>query len=318
MKGQAHMTENKNIDSFNSATDIMCQELNNVVSLIPDSVKASAHEIRLRAGKPLTVSDGTTTMFITDKGRILYSLSENSFRVSQKNITDTFKGICSYSVYSHQNEIINGYITVRGGHRVGLCGTATVREGKIASINDISSLNIRIARQVFGVAEEIISRLYPFEGGILIAGVPSSGKTTMLKDLAYRLSLGIGCRIMRTSLIDERGELAGTYNGTACNNIGLCDVLNGYPKGIGIMQAVRALSPQVIICDEVGTDEDVNSITQGFNAGAIIISSIHASSYDELMRRSQTKKLIETGAFRTVIILESSDRPCKISQVITI
>lgn len=311
------MTENKNIDSFNSAAEVLCTEIGSVVSLLPDNIKASVHEIRIRSDKPVALSDGSTTMFVSNNGRILYSMSENVFKASQKNIADTFRSICNYSVYSYRNEIKNGYITIRGGHRVGLCGTAVIKDGEISSINDISSLNIRIARQIFGVSESLISRLYPFEGGILIAGAPSTGKTTMLRDLAYRLSMGMGCRIMRTALIDERGELSGMYCGTAYNDIGLCDVLNGYPKGEGIMQAIRALSPQVIICDEVGTNEDVVSIAQGFNAGALIISTIHARSYDELMRRTQTEKLLETGAFRTVVILESSDRPCKISQIIT-
>lgn len=312
------MTELRNTDSFNSATAILSSEIKDILSLLPDSIKSTAHEIRLRAEKPLALSDGSTTMFVTDKGRILYSMSENAFKVSRRSIDETFKAICNYSVYSYSNEIKNGYITVRGGHRVGLCGTAVLKDGKVSAINDISSLNIRIARQIFGVSEDIIHRLYPFDGGILIVGTPSSGKTTILKDLAYRLSLGIGCRIMRTVLIDERGELSGTYGGIACNDIGLCDVLNGYPKGEGIIQAIRALSPQIIICDEVGTDEDVISIAQGFNAGATIIATIHASSYEELMHRTQSAKLLQTGAFSTVIILSSSDHPCKISQVISL
>lgn len=312
------MTELRSTDSFNSAAAILSPEIRDILSMLPDSVKSAAHEIRLRNEKPLALSDGTTTMFITDKGRILYSVNDSAYVVSKRSITETFKAICNYSVYSHSNEIKNGYITIRGGHRVGLCGTAVVNGSTISAVNDISSLNVRIARQIFGVSEDIIHRLYPFDGGILIAGTPSSGKTTILKDLAYRLSLGMGCRIMRTVLIDERGELSGTYCGTAYNDVGLCDVMNGYPKGKGIMQAIRALSPQVIICDEVGTDEDVISVAQGFNAGAMIIATIHASSYEELMHRPQSTKLLQTGAFRTVIMLDSSDHPCKISQVITV
>lgn len=306
------------IKSFNSATEVLCGEVGTVLSLLPESIKSTVHEIRLRSEKPLALSDGTTTMFVSEKGRILYSLSDKAFTVTQRNISDIFKSICNYSVYSHQNEIKNGYITIRGGHRIGLCGTAVIKDGHISAVNDISSLNIRIARQIFGVSKGIIEQHCPFDGGILIAGAPSSGKTTLLRDLAYRLSLGIDCRIMRTAVIDERGELSGTFGGIACNNLGLSDILNGYPKGEGIMQAVRALSPQVIICDEVGTDEDVNAVAQGFNAGAVIISTIHAPSYSELMMRSQTKKLLNTGAFHTVLMLESADRPCKISQTVTV
>lgn len=302
-------------DSFSTAVGVLCDELAEAVNKIPDGKKASVQEIRLRADKPLTFSDGNETLFTDGSGKILYSVSEKAYIVTRRNIYDTFRRVCSYSVYSHQNEIKNGFITVYGGHRVGICGTATLTDGKISAVNDISSLNIRIARQIFGVSEEIITKLCPLEGGVLIAGVPSSGKTTILRDLAYRLSMGVGCKIQKTVVIDERGELSGTHNGTAYSDMGLCDILNGYPKGEGIIQAIRSLSPQVIICDELGTDEDCQSVAAGFHAGAFIIATIHAPNFEELLKRSQTKSLLDTGAFKTVVMLESSDRPCKIAGI---
>ena len=176
-----------------------------VLKNIPDSKKGTVQEIRIRVNKPLALSDGATTVFTDADGKIMYTMGEKAFRVSQRGIYDTFRRICDYSVYSRQDEIKNGYITVKGGHRVGLCGTAVLTDGKISALNDISSMNVRIARQIFGVSEEIINHLYPFEGGILIAGMPSSGKTTLLRDLARSLSLGIGCHVMKTAVIDERG-----------------------------------------------------------------------------------------------------------------
>ncbi len=303
---------------FEAAADTLCDELKNVVMSIPESKRASIQEIRLRSGKPLTMTDGTSTLFVDNAGRILYSISKNAFIVTQKHLYDTFRRLCGYSVYSCQNEIKNGFITIKGGHRAGLCGTAVIENGKITAVSDISSINLRISRQIFGVSEEIIKKIYPLSGGVLIAGAPSSGKTTILRDLAYRLSLGMDCRMMRTAVIDERGEIAGTYSGNAYNDLGLCDILNGYPKGEGIMQAIRAMSPQVIICDELGGEDDCVYAEQGFNAGAYIIATIHASSYEELMKRKQAQRLIDTGAFKNIVILESCDRPCKISEFITI
>ncbi len=308
------MTETK--DSFTSAAEILCDELKSIMQQIPEGKKAHIQEIRLRNGKPLALSEGSAAMFVDSSGKILYSPGERAFRVTSRHIYETFRRLCSYSVYSHQNEIRNGFITVKGGHRVGLCGTAVVTDGRVSAVNDISSLNIRIARQVSGAAEELIGTVCPLEGGLLIVGAPAAGKTTMLRDIAYRLSLGVGCKIMRTSVIDERGELSGTYSGSAYNDLGLCDVLNGYPKGEGIIHALRALSPQVIICDELGSEEDCRMVSEGFNAGAYIIATIHAAGYEELMRRPQAKELLHTGAFRTVVILESADRPCRISQLI--
>lgn len=300
-------------DSYCSAVQVLCEELRQAAMLIPESRRSTIQEIRLRAGKPLCFTDGTTTLFTDSSGRMLYSMSDNALTVTQRQLGDTFRRLCSYSVYSCQNELKNGYITIKGGHRAGVCGTAVLENGCLNTVTDISSINLRIARQVPGAAREIISRLYPFSGGVLIAGVPSSGKTTILRDLARSLSLGIGCRIMRTSVIDERGELSGTYSGRAYNDLGLCDVFNGYPKGEGILQALRAMSPQVIICDELGSEEDCLLAEQGFNAGAVMIATIHASSYQELLRRRQARRLIDTGAFRTVVILGSADRPCEIA-----
>ena len=302
--------------AFDSAAEILSEDIGAVLKNIPDSKKGTVQEIRIRVNKPLALSDGATTVFTDADGKIMYTMGEKAFRVSQRGIYDTFRRICDYSVYSRQDEIKNGYITVKGGHRVGLCGTAVLTDGKISALNDISSMNVRIARQIFGVSEEIINHLYPFEGGILIAGMPSSGKTTLLRDLARSLSLGIGCHVTRTAVIDERGELSGTYSGVSYNDMGLSDILNGYPKGEGIIHAIRAMSPQVIICDELGTDEDCRLVSQGFNAGAVIIASIHAGNYEELMRRKQAVSLIETGAFKNIVILESSNRPCKIAKVI--
>ena len=270
--------------AFDSAAEILSEDIGAVLKNIPDSKKGTVQEIRIRVNKPLALSDGATTVFTDADGKIMYTMGEKAFRVSQRGIYDTFRRICDYSVYSRQDEIKNGYITVKGGHRVGLCGTAVLTDGKISALNDISSMNVRIARQIFGVSEEIINHLYPFEGGILIAGMPSSGKTTLLRDLARSLSLGIGCHVTRTAVIDERGELSGTYSGVSYNDMGLSDILNGYPKGEGIIHAIRAMSPQVIICDELGTDEDCRLVSQGFNAGAVIIASIHAGNYAELMR----------------------------------
>lgn len=302
-------------DSFVSAAEMLCEEVREAVLSLPESKRTAIQEIRLRAGKPLALTDGTSTLFLEEGGRVLYSVSEKAFCTTQRQIYDTFRRLCGYSVYSVENEIRNGYLTVRGGHRVGLCGTAVVAEGRIAALSDISSLNVRISRQVLGAAEELVRRLYPFKGGVLLVGAPSSGKTTMLRDFARRISLGEGCRMLRTTVIDERGELSGTYHGTAGNDMGLCDILNGYPKGEGILQAIRALSPQVIVCDELGTDEDCRLAAQGFHAGAIIAASVHAPDYESLLHRPQAQRLLQTGAFQNVVILQSSDRPCTIAEI---
>ena len=305
-------------DSFVTAAEMLCEEVREVVLSLSESKRAAIQEIRLRVNKPLALTDGTATLFLEDNGRVLYSISDKAFRTTQRHLYDTFRRLCGYAVYSVENEVRHGYLTVKGGHRVGLCGTAVLTDGKLSAMSEVSSLNVRIARQVFGVAEDLIRRLYPFQGGVLLVGAPASGKTTMLRDMARCLSLGVGCRMMRTTVIDERGELSGMCHGIAANDLGLCDILNGYPKGEGILQAIRALSPQVIVCDELGTDEDCQLAAQGFHAGAMMIASLHAPDYQALLHRPQAKKLLQTGAFRTIAMLQSSDRPCTVAAVHTI
>ncbi len=296
---------------------MLCGELSAVLMRISDVKKQGIQEIRLRSGKPVALSDGTDTLFVCKDGSIVYT-PERGFVCTQRHIFDTFKQLCGYSIYSRQTEIKNGYITVKGGHRIGLCGTAEIKDGEISTVTDITSLNVRISRQIFGVAAGIMPHIVPVGGGVLIAGAPSTGKTTLLRDIAYRLSLGKGCRIMRTCVIDERGELSGGYRDESEIDLGLADVLRGYPKGDGIMQSIRSLSPQIIICDEVGTQEDAQAVAQGANAGAYIIATIHAQDYHSLMQRKQAQRLLETGAFGTLIILDSSDKPCVCSEVINL
>ncbi len=304
-------------ECFDLAVQMLCGELSLVLMKVSDVRKETIQEIRLRSGKPVALSDGTDTLFVCRDGEIVYT-PERGFICTQRHIFDTFKQLCSYSIYSRQSEIKNGYITVRGGHRIGLCGTAEVKNGEITTVTDITSLNVRIARQIPGAAQEIMPYISPLCGGVLIVGAPSTGKTTILRDIAFRLSQGNGIKIMRTCVIDERGELSGGYRDDGNIDLGLCDVMRGYPKNEGIMQAIRSLSPQVIICDEVGTQEDAQAIAQGANAGAYIIATIHAQDYNSLMQRKQARKLLETGAFNRLIFLGSSDKPGVCSKVINI
>ena len=225
----------------------------------------------------------------------------------KQDIEESYRRICDFSIYSHQEEIKKGYITVQGGHRVGISGTAVLQQGQIATVREISSLNIRVARQVYGAANELLSRMgQDISKGLLIAGPPSCGKTTLLRDLARQLATGAGGIPKKVAIIDERGELAGTYCGIPQNDLGLCsDILDHYPKGEGMIQAVRALSPQFIFCDELGGQEDLEAVQQGLHAGAAMISTIHAGNIDDLLRKKQGQTLLQSQAFGYVAMMDA-------------
>ena len=174
---------------FDSAAQGLCGSLRTILFQIPESVKEKAQEIRLRANLPVAVYTGKETYFVKEQGRLTQRFDRTLPIVSSQEILDSFHHCCSYSVYSHQHEIRQGFVTMAGGHRVGVCGTAVYEENRVSGIRDISSLNIRIAREVYGAADELLGELDKEISGLLIAGPPSSGKTTILRDLARQLSM---------------------------------------------------------------------------------------------------------------------------------
>ncbi len=229
-------------------------------------------EIRLRAGRPCVSVD------------VFGKMTTCSAKFSAEEIAECFAEICRYSVYSFEDEIARGYVTLDGGHRVGICGTAVTKQGKIASFKDISGLNIRIAHEVFGCADELYERVFSKEPcSLLLGGKPMSGKTTVLRDLARRLG-----ERRKVVLIDSRGELSASVRGTPTLDIGLnTDALCGCEKSEGIMLAIRSLSPEIIICDEIGNDEA--ALEQAMFCGVKMIASAHAASLCELKSRTSTR-----------------------------
>lgn len=299
---------------FDKAAKGLCPRLHAYISALPDSIKSQAQEIRIRTGRPVAVYCTNKMYYLLADGVPVTAFTNGRMLIaSQKDITDTFQSICGYSVYSHQNEIKNGFLTMQGGHRAGICGTAVYQNGSLVNIRDISSINIRIARQVDGAADRLIGMLGGRFDGLLLCGAPSCGKTTVLRDLARQLSNGYGKKV---AVIDERGELAGTCGGLSQNDLGQSDILDGYAKGEGILQAVRCLSPDLIICDEAGSLDDVRAIEQGLNAGVGIIASIHASTRTELLSRAQGRRLLKTGAFRHAAFFKGRQQPGELKELV--
>lgn len=305
----------KNINSFDTAIQPICQRLRPVLAALPANLQESVQEIRMRVNLPLSVFNGVQSFFVTGSG--ISRKAEEGIPVFREDMEETFRCLCNYSVYTHQNEIRNGFLTIKGGHRVGVCGTAVLEEGQVTGLRDISSFNIRIARQISGAADEILALLgEEIVQGVLLAGAPSTGKTTLLRDLARQLAGGGALPPRKITVVDERGELAGVYRGDAQNDLGCCcDILDGYPKSQGILQAIRALSPEVILCDELGSEKETAAVEEVVNAGVSLIVSVHAAEVGELLRRRQIRRLMETGAFRTVVLLDCAARPGKIKGI---
>lgn len=273
---------------------------------LPERIQATVQELRLRAGGPILLSTPQRDYALTADGQVLEPSSSRGLTCTAAQLSECFQALCEFSVHTHQQELRQGYISTRGGCRVGVAGTAVVENGAIVSVRAITSLCIRVARIHNGCADEL-HRLLEREGlcGLLICGEPSSGKSSLLRDLA-RLLAQDGRRV---AIVDERGELAGDLP------LPRCDVLKGYPKPEGIRQAVRCLAPDVVVFDELGTAEETAAVCAGLNAGVTAIASAHGRDMPSLLRREPVRQALLSGAFSRVVLLAGRQHPGQIACV---
>ena len=305
------------IDKFEEALCFLSPEIRTILFSLPDKMKDTITEIRLKVNKPIVIVSRNACFFIGQDGKVKYLFSDILLKTDRQAIEDCFHRLCNYSVYSCQTSINNGFITIKGGHRIGICGTAVCEHGQIVNVKDINSINIRIAREYCSVADPVINQVFDGEPeNLIVAGAPSSGKTTLLRDLARQLSDGKLGKYYKICIVDERNEIAAASDSVLNCNVGFnTDVLTGYPKAIGIMTAVRCLSPDIIICDEIGDASETLAIESGLHSGVKFILSVHASSENEIYSKVQIKSLLQTNAFDKILLLYGADKPCEIKNV---
>lgn len=289
-----------------SAASLLPQNLCALLIKIPENAADNITEIRLRANRPIVLTHTKGFYYLTSYG-LSNEFNNNAIETSATEITECFNALCGYSVYSMETSINNGYISLAYGHRAGVCGTGFYNDNGFA-VKSITSINVRIARsRRFDCPNELKNLLCIPQIGLLIIGMPSSGKTTVLKGIISQLS-DFGTRV---SVIDERCELLPANSDLPPH----CDVFSAYPKAIGMLQAIRSMSPQVIVCDEIGGAEDAKAITTAANCGVGLIMSMHASSLSQLLRRPQAKIVINTGVFTHACVLSGAHAPSQIERI---
>ena len=284
---------------FNDAIKNLPQDIITILKTAPEEIKKNAKEIKFRLGRKIAITSFIKTHFLN---KILL----------KEEIEEIFKSICGYSIHSHAEEIKKGFITLKGGHRAGICGTAVYENNILKNIKDISSINLRIARQVLNASETILENLKENIGNLLIVGPPASGKTTILKDIAKNLTN------KSVAIIDTRGEIAASFYGNPQNDVGNADVFDFFSREDGIIFAIRTMNPEYIICDEIGDESDINAIKMCVGTGVKLIATAHGENIKELKKRKIIEKILKTNAFSNIAILEGKKNPCKINSIVKV
>lgn len=295
-----------------------CERKTQILNILAKSIRkvleddvanlSGLQEIRLRTGQPVRIRRKNAEKSLPEES--------NPHIVTKEEVRETMEYISHYSLYAYENELKQGYITIEGGHRVGVAGKVIIEKDKVKNIQYISSVNIRVSNEVLGCAD----RVFPYITQnrqichTLIISPPCCGKTTLIRDLIRQISDGNeyvkGCSV---GVVDERSELGGCYLGVAQNSLGTrTDILDCCPKAEGMIMLIRSMSPRVIAVDEIGTSEDIHAIEYAMQCGCKLIASVHGLDMEEASKKPVLGELIRRRMFERYIVLENGESPGEI------
>lgn len=289
------------MDEYKFVFDFLPDKVNRIIN---DEYKENGNkfleEIRIRINKRVSLKYGQENIFI-------------NYVITKEEMESILEKIFKGSRYTYQNEIVNGFVTIDGGHRIGLTGEVIIDDGKIININNISSLNIRISRMIRDVSTFLDEYIVDDNSicNTLIVSIPGQGKTTILKDLIRRISDGKikGLKNLNVSVVDERGELANDTDKDGKVNLGeRTDVISNISKDKGMKMLIRSMAPNVIVVDEIGTKEDVDAIKYAVTSGIKGIFTAHGDSFEKLLKSPILRELIDLNIIDRIIVLSNTEK----------
>lgn len=280
-----------------------------IFSSVPGDELVYLTEIRLRINQPLLLVLGNRDIILSPTGKII-SDYDGAYLCTRDDLHKILQLISRNSLYAYEQEMKMGFLTIDGGHRIGLAGQVIADCGEIKTLKSIASVNIRLAREIIGCAEKIMP--YIINGGrsifsTLIISPPRCGKTTILRDLIRRISTGDKvCAGLQVGVVDERSEIAACKNGVTTVDLGKrTDVLDRCPKAIGMLMLIRSMSPSVVATDELGRDEDVSAVREALNAGVSVLATVHGRDVNDLLQRPHISSLINYKDFDRYVVLSN-------------
>lgn len=260
-------------------------------------------EIHIRLGKSVA---------ITTEGRKCLP-AQNGQVVGRREFREMLEYISNYSLYAFEDEIKKGFLTIPGGHRIGVSGRVVAEENEVKNLRNISCINIRVAHEKKGCADAVMP--YLFEGGVflstLIVSPPGAGKTTLLRDIVRHLANGgqaYGAK--NVSVVDERSEIASCYMGVPQNDVGIfCDVLDACPKSEGIRMMMRSMAPEVIAVDEIGTRAEYEALSEAITGGCALLATVHGDSIQHIREKPFLDRMLKEQMFGRILFLAQKGRP---------
>ena len=291
--------------------------VNDILSILPINVKnifprlhidfERLYEIRLRTGMPVMIVYDDREYFLCSE-RGLCERVEESYTVSEKDIRECMEYVSNYSLYAYEEELRQGFITVKGGHRVGVAGKTVCERDNVKNIKYISCINIRVAHECKGCSDRYLP--YLIESGryldTLIISPPRCGKTTFLRDIVRNISNGnVYVSGKNVGVVDERSEIGACYRGVPGCDVGIrTDILDNCPKALGMMMLIRSMSPDYICVDEIGGNADADAISYANRSGCNIFATVHGVDYEDISRKAGIKELIKMGVFKRFVVMD--------------